>query len=393
MKSPDARSSSIPVFRPSVSEAEIEAVTATLRSGWLGCGPKTKEFEREFQHFTGAAHAVATNSGTGALMAALAALDIGPGDEVIIPSFTWPSIFQVVRTLGATPVFADIEPAWLTLDPGDVERRVSSRTRGIVAVHHGGHTADLEGLQSVADQHGLWLIDDAAHACGTVAADGRRIGVHTKMSCFSFNAVKNLCAGDGGMVTTADEVLAQKVRRFVSLGLDRDTFSRYGPGSERNPDRWRFELAGSGQRLHMNDITASLGLAQLARLDLLNRRRAELAARYHEVFAGVNTLRLVGARPGTSPSWHMMTVLLDQRDRFIEKMADEGIAVGVHYRPIHGFEIARPWAARLPVTESIAARTATLPLFPDLSGRDQERVIEATVTFARSLRPRKVARA
>lgn len=372
----------IPVFRPSVGEEEIEAVAATLRSGWLGCGPRVNEFEKAFAGFTGAPFAVAASTCTGAMTAALAALGVGPGDEVIIPSMTWPSIFQVLRSLGAAPVFADLEPHWLTLDPTDVERRVTPRTRGIVVVHHGGHCADLVALAEVAKRHGLWLMDDAAHACGTVAPDGRRVGVHTRLTLFSFNAVKNLCAGDGGAVTTGDEDLAHRIRVFVSLGLDRDTYSRYGPGSERNPRRWRYEIDGPGQRLHMNDITATLALGQLSRLEGMNAIRARLVSRYHEAFADVPGLRVIAARPGSRPSWHMMTLLLDRRDDLIESLGRQRISAGVHYRPLHTFDAAKPFTARLPVTETVAARTVTLPLYPDLSRADQDRVIAAVLSFA-----------
>ncbi|MBM3784995.1 MAG: DegT/DnrJ/EryC1/StrS family aminotransferase [Acidobacteria bacterium] len=371
----------IPVFRPSITDAEVDAVTTTLRSGWLGSGPKVRELEGQFAAFAATRYAVATTNGSAALTAAMAGLGIGAGDEVLIPSFTWPSVFQVIRTLGAVPVFADIEPDYLTLDPRDAARRITPRTRGIVVVHHGGHPAFLPALKALAEDAGVWLIDDAAHACGTIAADGKRIGGHTRATCFSFNAVKNLSAGDGGMLTTDDADLARAARQYVSLGLDRDTFSRYGPGNDKDDRRWFYDPQMVGQRLHMNDIAASLAQVQLARLDGMNARRAALAERYSQAFRESPRFRFVHAQPGTKPSWHMFTLLVPDRDRFIRHMASAGIAVGVHYRPIHEYSLAAPWTVPLPVTEDIARRTTTLPLYPDLSEDDQLRVIDAAVDF------------
>jgi perosamine synthetase len=377
----------IPIFRPDISEADIAAVVETLRSGWIGAGPRVQRLEREFAEYVGAGYAVATSTCSGALMAALAVRGIGEGDEVIVPSFTWPSVFQVLRTLGATPVFADIEPETLSLDPADVERRITPLTRGIVVVHHGGHVADLEALRHIAAYAGIWLMDDAAHACGTIAADGKRIGSHCDSTIFSFNAVKNLSAGDGGMLTTHDPDFARRAKTFASLGLDRDTYARYRPGGDEFPRRWAFDLKMVGQRLHMNDITAALASSQLRRLDELNSRRAALVARYRAGLSGVSQFRFIDPRPGTQPSWHMFTVLMPDRDHFIKLMSERGIAVGVHYPPIHQFALARPWADRpLPVTESIAARTTTFPLYPGMTDEVQDRVIEAAVAAAGHLR-------
>lgn len=373
----------IPVFRPFLDEADIAEVVETLQSGWLGRGPKTAALETDFASFVGAPHAIATSTCTGALMAAMAVLGVGEGDQVIIPSFTWPSILQVLLTLKAEPVFADIEPGTLTLDPEDVRKKITPRTRGIVPVHHGGHLADLEGLSSIAREAGLWLVDDAAHACGAIHSDGRRVGNHGLMTCFSFNAVKNLAAGDGGMVTTADSSLARQLKVFCSLGLNQDTYARYGPGSVNQSQRWAYDIESVGQRLHMNDISASIAAGQLRRLDTLNKRRGELVARYREAFSHVEEFQYAVPRPGTTPSWHMMTVLLDGRDDFIEAMKSHSIAVGVHYRPLHHLSVSRPWACSLPVTEEVASKTASLPLYPSMTEAEQQSVIEAALASRR----------
>ena len=374
----------IPVFRPDISEEAIEALAATMRSGWIGPGPRVEEFELRFALAVGVPHAVAVSSGTAALQAALAALDVGAGDEVIIPSFTWVSVFQVVTDRGATPVFADIEPQHLTIDPEDVERLITRRTRGIVAVHHGGQLADIDALAAVARCHGLWLVDDAAHACGA-AWHGVPVGGLGTMTTFSFNAMKNLSIGDGGMVTTSDAELAHRASVYRSLGIDRDTYHRYGDGAESRRARWCYDVVSAGQRSHMNDLAASVGIVQLRRLEQLNAARGRLVARYDEHLDEVRAFRRVRPRPRTQPSHHMYTVRMSGRDAFIDRMGARGIAVGVHYIPIHLFEVARPYRRTLPLTEEIWRQVTTFPLYPSMTDAEQDRVIEAAHESARRL--------
>jgi perosamine synthetase len=366
----------LPIFRPDITEEEIAAVAAAMRSGWIGPGPRVVEFERQFALAMRVDHAVSVASGTAALQAALAVLGIGPGDEIIMPSFTWVSLFQVVIGLGATPVFADIEPDHLTIDPDAVRRLITRRTKGVVAVHHGGQLADVEALRAVAADYGVWLIDDAAHACGS-AFRGRPVGSLGTMTAFSFNAMKNLVIGDGGMVTTMDAELARRLRLYRSLGIDRDTYSRYGNHAAERTVPWRYDVVTAGQRLHMNDIAAAIGLVQLRRLAEMNGSRGRLVARYEEQLSGIPWLRPVHPRPGTTPSHHMFTVRMPERDAFIDAMSQRGIAVGVHYIPIHLFEIARRFHRSLPVTEEVWRQVTTFPLFPAMTEPEQDRVIAA----------------
>lgn len=372
----------IPVFRPDIGEAEIAAVTATLRSGWIGAGPRAAEFERRFAAYVGVPHAIATASGTAALQAALAGLGVGPGDEIILPSFTWVSAFQAIRACGATPVFADIEPNYLTIDAGDVAALVTAHTRGIIAIHHGGQLADLGALAAVARAHGLWLLDDAAHACGAMLG-ARKVGALTDVTCFSFNAMKNLAVGDGGMVTTSDDELAARIRIYRSLGIDRDTFARYGLAQTQA--RWVYDVVADGLRLHMNDIAAAIGLVQLERLDQLNAQRAHLVARYHQSVSSLPGVRAIRARPGTQASHHMFTLCTPARDRFIELMQTRRISIGMHYIPVHQFSIAQPFHRSLPVTEKIWREVATLPLYPSMTVAEQARVIAAVHAVQREL--------
>jgi perosamine synthetase len=367
----------IPVFKPAISEAEIQSVVETLRSGWLGPGPRVAEFERLFAEAVEAPFAVATSSGTAALKTALSALNLEKGDEIILPSFTYISALRVILDLGAIPVFADIEPEQLTIDPRDVERRITSRTKVIVAVHHGGQLADIDSLSSIARSAGVVLIDDAAHAAGA-RYKGRPAGCLTALTCFSFSAVKNLACGDGGMVTTSDSDLAHRLTVYRSMGLDRDTWNRYGSSAESVPNRWAYNIVGSGERLHMNDILASLGIVQLARLSELNRSRKVLVDRYRAALNGLPGFRSISERPDTTPSWHMFTGLLSNRDRFVDRMREHGIAIGVHYHPLHLYPLFDKYRTELPVTESLWPQIVTFPLYPTMTAAEQDRVINAT---------------
>lgn len=370
----------IPIFRPAISDRETEATAEVMRSLWLGPGKQVQAFEREFAQSVNAEFAISTCNATSALNATLTSLGVGPGDEVIIPSFTYISVFQVITSLGATPVFADLDAEFLTLDPADVANRITARTRGIVSVQHGGQLADMDALLALADANSLWLIDDAAHATGAAYKD-RPVGSMGKATCFSFSAVKNLTTGDGGMITTNDPELAHQLSQYRNLGLDMDTWARYGKGTESQSNRWAYNVQGPGQRIHMNNIAAAIGLVQLDRLPSLNERRAELVATYEAAFADIDHFTSIKARAQTSPSWHMYSVLMPDRDNFVDALRHQNITVGVHYYPIHLYPIAQPFSAALPVTEDVWQRVTTFPLYPTMTAQEQDRVIRATLDF------------
>ncbi|MCP4766457.1 MAG: DegT/DnrJ/EryC1/StrS family aminotransferase [Gammaproteobacteria bacterium] len=379
---PPSREAVIPIFRPAISEQEIQAASDVMRSLWLGPGQQVENFESAFAKSVNARFAISTCNATAAITATLNALAIEPGDEIIIPSFTYLSAFQVIRNLGATPVFADIEPQHLMLDPTDVAKRITNKTRAIISVHHGGQLADMDALLALAKEHSLWLIDDAAHATGAAYKD-RPVGSMGVATCFSFSAVKNLTTGDGGMITTDDPQLAHKLALYRNLGLDMDTWARYGKGTENKTNRWAYNIQGPGQRIHMNNIAAAIGSVQLARLPKLNQRRKDLATNYDQSFADIKAFRSIQPRAQTSPNWHMYTVLMPQRDQFIDAMRQQNITVGVHYYPIHLYPIAKPYHSNLPVTEEIWQQVTTFPLYPAMTQQEQDRVIEA----ARALAP------
>jgi perosamine synthetase len=368
----------IPIFRPAISDDEIAAVESVMRSLWLGAGQQVNDFETEFAALVQARHAVSTNSGTAALTAALTVLGVGPGDEVILPSFTFISAFHVITALGATPVFADIEREFLTLDPADVKNRLTPNTKLIINVHHGGQLSDMNALVALTRDAGVYLVDDSAHATGAAYQD-RPVGSLADISCFSFSAVKNLTTGDGGMVTTNSDELAAKLASYCDLGMDKNTWSRYGKGTEASTDRWAYSVVGMGQRMRMNDIAAAIGLVQLERLPGLNRRRGEIVSRYEESFAGLQNFRSIRAREDTTPNWHMYSVLMPDRDQFIDEMKKRDVLVGVHYYPIHMYPLAAGYSQPLPVTEDIWSEITTFPVYPDMTEDEQSRVIDATL--------------
>lgn len=378
----------IPVFRPDISEEVIAAVAETLRSRWIGPGPKVAAFEKAFAEAAGAEHAVSTSTGTSALKATLAVLGVGPGDEVVVPSFTWISVFQVVRELGAVPVFADIEPDHLTIDPSSVASRLTPRTKCVVAVHHGGQLCDQDSLELLAADAGVYLVIDAAHACGARYRSRPVGGPGPTATCFSFNAMKNLAIGDGGMITTQHADLARRLKTYRSLGIDRDTYARYGASNgSRGSEQWRYDVASAGERIHMNDIAAAAGLVQLSRLAEGNRRRAAIARRYRAELDGIPGLRVIGARPHTEPSWHMCTVLTGDRAVFMESLAERGVQTSVHYQPIHLFPFCSDYSGPLPVTDELWRLAVTLPMFVELGDEDQSyiiRCIEESVAPARA---------
>lgn len=373
----------IPVYRPWVGAAEARAVARVLRSGWLGLGPVTAEFETRFARYVGAPHAVATASGTAAMHLALLASGVGPGDEVILPSLTFVATAEAALMCGARPVFADIDPGTLNLDPADVRRKLTGRTRAILPVHYGGQPCDLDALRRIARRgRRVALVEDAAHACGS-SYRGRRIGIHGDFVCFSFHAVKNLTTGEGGMITTSDDRAAARLMRLRVFGINRDAWLRHRAKPRGRLADWNYRVREPGFKAHLHDISAAIGLVQLAKLERGNAIRRTIAARYDAAFAGMPGVTL---RP--TPSWattnhHLYVIQVERRDALLERLRRKGIAAGVHYEPVHLFGAFRRWRARLPVTEWAWRRLVSLPLYPTLSRREQASVIGTVTEFVR----------
>lgn len=385
----------LPFALPDIDDAEIDAVVACLRSGWVTTGPATRQFEHDFNAYLArdlpdgadaALQTISVNSATAGLHLALESLGIGPGDEVIVPTLTFTASAEVVRYLGARPVFVDVEPERMTLSVDAVEAALTPRTRAIIPVHYAGLACDMDALLALARRHDLRVVEDAAHAFPT-RYRGRLVGtLDSDFTVFSFYANKTMTTGEGGMVVTRDAALAQRVRTMRLHGISRDAFDRY---VSRTP-AWHYEVVAAGFKYNLTDIAASIGIQQLHKIDRFARRRAELAQRYDAALAGLPlTLppRPAGADDGDSThAWHLYVIRLTPaaplaRDALIDALARRGIGTSVHFIPLHRQPYWRDACgltpAGFPVAEACYAGMLTLPLYTKMSDADQDRVIDA----------------
>jgi UDP-4-amino-4-deoxy-L-arabinose-oxoglutarate aminotransferase len=375
------RSDFLPFSRPSVSDEEVAAVAEVLRSGWITTGPRSAELEKRFAERVGSPGAVSLSSATAGMHLLFEALGIGPGDEVVTPSLTWVSTVNLIVLAGAKPVFADVDRDTLMVGRSSVEKVLSGRTRLIVPVHYAGAPVHMEPLRELAGARGIPLVEDAAHAAGTEYL-GRPVGA-AGTAVFSFHPIKNMTTGEGGMVTSDDPSLLERVRRLRFHGLGVDAYDRQSQG--RAPQA---EVQEPGYKYNLPDILAALGLGQLARLDELNARREALAHRYHERLEGlVEILPLALPSYPARHSWHLFVVRLDtarsgrSRDEFMEALKRRNIGTGLHFRAAHTHRYYRETLkvppGSLPNTEWNSERILSLPLFPDMSEGDVDDVVEA----------------
>ncbi len=321
---------------PDISEAEVESVSAAVRSGWWAKGPRTVEFEKQFAQYVGAKYCIGLNSCTAALHLALAAKGIGPGDEVITTPLTFAASANTILHVGATPVFADIDMETGLIDPCEIEKKITKKTKAIVPVHYSGLAADLDRIGEICDAHGLFLSEDAAHAVET-RYNGELIGAHPRGAVsYSFYATKNLACGEGGALVTDDEELAQKARVLSCHGMSAGAWNRYGKGGS-----WRYDIEEPGYKYNMFDIQASLAQVQLARMDDMQRRRFECVAVYEEAFKDVPQLILQKTPEYCFHSRHLYILRLDtarltiSRDQFIEELKARNVGVSVHFIALH----------------------------------------------------------
>lgn len=351
-----------------------------LLSRWIGLGSVTNAFEKEFCKYLGVKYGTATNSGTSALHLALAALGIGRGDEVILPALTFVSCAHVIEYCGAKPVFADVEEDNLTIDPEDVRRKLSTRTRAVMAVHYGGNPADLSGLMKICRERDIALVEDAAHACGA-EFHGDKVGT-LGVGCFSFHAVKNLTTGDGGMVVASSKRMNNMLRRLVWLGITRTTWDRYGRASSSKRN-WDYSVKDIGFKYHMNDIMAAIGRVQLSKLDKDNDRRRQIARIYSDNLSTESWISLPHERRGCKSSFHLYPVRIRRRDKLIEHLAKKGIVTSVHYRPLYYHAPYRRYRLDLPETEKAWHELISLPMYPELTAESVEYVTKSIREFGR----------
>jgi dTDP-4-amino-4,6-dideoxygalactose transaminase len=382
-----SRASFLPFALPSIGEEEIAEVVDSLRSGWITSGPKVKRFEAEFSQYIGCRHAMAVNSCTAALHIALTALDVGPGDEVIVPTLTFCSSANVVVHVGARPILVDVG-ADFNVQAETIERAVTPKTKAIILVHYSGQACDLAAVYAVARRHHLAVIEDAAHAVGT-EYDGHKIGAsyHTQASgvtkhitCFSFYAIKNLTTGEGGMIVTSNDELAERMRKLTLHGMNRDAWKRYSSAGS-----WFYEVQEPGYKDNMTDIQAAMGIHQLKKLDGFIETRARYARMYTEAFADLAEVATPLVHADRKHAWHLYIIKLAlerltiDRAQFIEKLFAEKIGTSVHFIPVHLHPYYRErfgyQRGDLKQAEYFYDQIVSLPLYPSMTEDDIQDVI------------------
>lgn len=368
----------LPYGRQDVSEADIQAVVETLRGDWLTNGPTVARFEEAFAARVGARFAVALSSGTAALHGAAAVAGLGKGDEVILSPLTFLASANCLLYCGATPVFADIDPTTLNLDPKSVEGKLSPRTKAILPVHFAGLPCDMDAIHAVARSRNLFVIEDAAHALGA-EWKGKPVGSLSLVTTFSFHPVKHITTGEGGMVTTGDPALSARLRRFRNHGIEREVRQRQAT--------WRQDMVDFGFNYRLTDLQSALGLSQLTRLAASLKRREAIAAQYHQAFTGRPEVIAAPTHPTARHAWHIYPLRLDpdrlreDRESIFQALRAENIGVSVHYLPVHLHPFYQErfgtGQGMCPAAEAAADRLLTLPIFPRMTDQDVADVIAA----------------
>jgi perosamine synthetase len=390
---------SVPFFRVSITDAEIEEVAACLRSGWLTTGERCKRFESELAASVGAKHAVALNSCTAALHLAVEALGLKPGQAVVVPTMTFASTAEVVRYQGAVPLLVDCDPVTLNIDLADAERKIvdlkkgrtpldpSLQVVGIMPVHYGGLMVDMDEVSALAARHGLWVVEDAAHALPAAYRSSslhgwRRSGENTAaVTCFSFYANKTITTGEGGMAATDNAELADRIRQMSLHGLSHDAWKRYSGGS------WDYRIVAPGYKYNLTDVAAAIGIQQLRRAETLRRSREQIALRYREALGDLDTMETPPVPENRLHSWHLFPIRLRlerlgiDRNAFFEALREQGVCCSVHWRPLHlhpYYAETFGWEPRhLPTASAVWKRLVSLPLFPDMQNDEVQHVVKA----------------
>lgn len=376
----------LPFSLPSMGNEEIAAVEQVLRSGWITTGPQTHQLEQDFSATFGCKEAIAVSSATGGMHVTLMALGIGPGDEVITPSQTWVSTLNMIVLLGAEPVMIDVDPDTLMVRAEDVAAAITPRTKAIIPVHYAGAPLDLDPLYALARQHGIALIEDAAHAAGAQYGD-RWIGSQGT-AIFSLHAIKNITCAEGGLIATDDDKLAAKVRALKFHGLAVNSFDRQVQG--RRPQA---EVIKPGYKYNLSDIHAAIAVVQLKRLPAINARRAQLAQNYLQQLQGTPFLPLGIPQYPHHHAWHLFMIRVDEtrcgigRDALMERLKEQGIGTGLHFLAAHTQKYYRERYPdlSLPHSEWNSARLCSLPLFPDMKDTDVDRVVDALLSLVENL--------
>ncbi len=368
----------VPLSDIDLGKDEIEAVTKVLRSKWLSMGPVTERFEEEFARYLGVKHAFAVSSGTAALHIAYRVLGIGPGDEVIVPSLTFVATANAVLYTGATPVFADITSLDnFNISPEDILQRITGKTKAITVVHYGGYSCDMDAIMRIAKENSLKVIEDAAHAPGA-EYKGKKLGTIGDIGCFSFFANKNMVTGEGGMIVTSDDSLAERIRIIRSHGMTTLTWDRH------RGHAYSYDVVELGYNYRINEIASALGLVQLKKLEHSNERRGQITKEYRRELKEIPWISIPFPNYEKKTSYHIFPILLSEdvsRESFMENLKGKGIQTSIYYPPIHLFSSYRKMfgfeEGMLPKTEFVGKHQVTLPLHPLMSEEDMHRVIQA----------------
>jgi perosamine synthetase len=369
----------IPYGRQWIDEDDIQSVVGVLRSEWLTTGPKVEEFEQAVVAQTGAKYAVAVSSGTAALHAAMYAIGVGCGDEVIVPAMTFASTANCVVFQGGTPIIVDVKTDTLLINPSDIEKKITQATKAIIAVDYAGHPADYDALRQITDKHGLILVADACHSIGATHK-GVQVGTLADLSVFSFHPVKHITTGEGGMVVTDNEEYACRMRMFRNHGITTDHRQRVEQGT------WHYEMVELGYNYRISDFQCALGISQLRKLPQWILRRQEIASRYNEAFMNCERVKPLGVRSNVSHAYHLYVIRLAfdllsiDRSVLFNRLREEGVGVNVHYIPVHLHPYYRQKTGTkpglCPVAEKVYEEILSLPIFPQMSDADLDTVID-----------------
>jgi perosamine synthetase len=377
----------LPYGHQCIDKDDIQAVIEVMHSDWLTGGPIVDEFQQAFADLVGTKYAVAVSNGTAALHAAMHAIGIEPGDEVIVPAMTFVATANCVVFQGGTPVFVDVDPETLLIDPEQVEAKITPHTKAVIAVDYTGNPCDYDALREVADRHGLTLVDDACHALGATYK-GQPVGSLADLNVFSFHPVKHITTGEGGMITTDNADFAERMMVFRNHGIVMDYRQRERQGS------WFYEMVDLGYNYRITDIQCALGLSQLKKLPRWVKRRQEIAQEYNTAFVEVPAIRLLGIKPSVSHAYHLYVIRLDlsklrvTRADIFRALRAEGVGVNVHYIPVHLHPFYRERFSTgpglCPVAEAAYEEIISLPLFPCMSNNDVEDVIAAVLKVVKA---------
>lgn len=375
----------IRLFKPCVGDEELENIRGVFERAWLGLGPLVSQFEKEWNEYLGVNASLGLNSATAALHLSLTAFGFPPGKKVLVPAITFVATANAALYNQLEPVFVDVDPETLSIDLEDLQRKITPECVAVMPVHMGGHPVQMEKLMPIARQHGLKVVEDCAHCAGGSYL-GKKLGTWGDFGCFSFEEKKSMTTGDGGMISTNDVEMIEKLKPYRWVGIDKDTWKRAAGYTDTLVDarHWHYEVSVLGYKYNMNDLMAAIGLAQLKKLDWMNERRRHIIHRYLDGIQGCRKIRpLLPYRLEDLAYW-IFGIRSEKRDDLIMYLKRQGIATGVHYMPLTLHPLFRKYKDQTPIANKVWQTMITLPLFPDLTDEEVDYVVNALIEYDRS---------